>query len=46
MAKDDKNYSPLHLSKKYNATKRMENKLLSKTEWFKERAKVSEQTGQ
>ena len=48
LAKDDKNYSPLHLSKKYNATKRLENKLLSKTEWFKEKAKVSEhdtQTG-
>ena len=40
--KNHKNYKPLHLSKEYNASKRRENKLLSKTDWYKSKDKESE----
>ena len=46
LAKDHQNYSPLHLSKSHNAAKRMENKLLSKTEWFKDRTRDCDQEDQ
>ena len=34
--KTDPKYKPLHLSKSFNAVRRMEKKLLAKTNWFKE----------
>ena len=36
--KNDKNFAPLHLSKKYNANNRRDNKLLAKNKWYKAQA--------
>ena len=40
--KDHTNYKPLHLSKGYNASKRREAKLLSKTDWYRNKNKDTE----
>ena len=42
--KSDNNYTPLHLSKMYNAKQRRENKLLAKTNWFRSKEQPTEET--
>ena len=36
--KNHNKYKPLHLGKRYNASQRLENKLLAKSEWFKQKS--------
>ena len=43
LSKDHTNYKSLHLSKGYNASKRREDKLLSKTDWYRCKNKDAEQ---
>ena len=37
LSKSDKKYKPLHLGKRFNASGRLESKLLAKAEWFKQK---------
>ena len=45
LEKTDKNYAPLHMNRTFNASKRMESKMMARSNWYKSKKNIETDMG-